>query len=73
MSRMSENVGASTSRNLKGLHGLYGDNFTFYLTAAEGPSKLPVLLDPLPFKGRIVDADSIVTVVLKLRPSVHRP
>jgi hypothetical protein len=23
------NVGASTSRNLKGLHGLYGDNFTF--------------------------------------------
>jgi hypothetical protein len=30
MSRMSENVGASTSRNPKGLHGLYGDNFTFY-------------------------------------------
>jgi hypothetical protein len=27
---MSENVGASTSRNPKGLHGLYGDNFTFY-------------------------------------------
>jgi hypothetical protein len=27
MSRMSENVGASTSRNPKGLHGLYGDNF----------------------------------------------
>jgi hypothetical protein len=26
---MSENVGASTSRNPKGLHGLYGDNFTF--------------------------------------------
>jgi hypothetical protein len=25
---MSENVGASTSRNPKGLHGLYGDNFT---------------------------------------------
>jgi hypothetical protein len=25
---MSENVGASTSRNHKGLHGLYGDNFT---------------------------------------------
>jgi hypothetical protein len=24
---MSENVGASTSRNPKGLHGLYGDNF----------------------------------------------
>jgi hypothetical protein len=23
----SENVGASTSRNPKGLHGLYGDNF----------------------------------------------
>jgi hypothetical protein len=28
---MSENVGASTSRNPKGLHGLYGDNFTFTL------------------------------------------
>jgi hypothetical protein len=26
--RMSENVGASTSRNSKGLHGLYRDNFT---------------------------------------------
>jgi hypothetical protein len=25
---MSENVGASTSRNPKGLHGLHGDNFT---------------------------------------------
>jgi hypothetical protein len=25
---MSENVGASTSRNPKGLHGLYTDNFT---------------------------------------------
>jgi hypothetical protein len=30
MSRMSENVGASTSRNPKGLHGLYRDNFTFF-------------------------------------------
>jgi hypothetical protein len=28
---MSENVRASTSRNPKGLHGLYGDNFTFTL------------------------------------------
>jgi hypothetical protein len=26
---MSENVGASTSRNPKGLHGLYKENFTF--------------------------------------------
>jgi hypothetical protein len=30
MSRMSENVEASASRNPKGLHGLYRDNFTFY-------------------------------------------
>jgi hypothetical protein len=29
MSRMSENVEASTSRNPKGLHNLYRDNFTF--------------------------------------------
>jgi hypothetical protein len=29
VSRMSENAGASTSRNPKGLHGLYRDNFTF--------------------------------------------
>jgi hypothetical protein len=32
MSRMSENVGASTSRNPKGLHCLYEDHFTFTLT-----------------------------------------
>jgi hypothetical protein len=31
-SRMSENVGASTSRKPNGLHGLYRKNFTFYLT-----------------------------------------
>jgi hypothetical protein len=31
MSQMSEIVGASTSRNPKGLHGLYRDNFTFFL------------------------------------------
>jgi hypothetical protein len=29
MNRLSENVGASTSRNPKGLHGLYRDNFAF--------------------------------------------
>jgi hypothetical protein len=29
MSLMSENVGASTSRNPRGLHGLYRDNFIF--------------------------------------------
>jgi hypothetical protein len=28
---MSENVGASISRNPEGIHGLYGDNFTFTL------------------------------------------
>jgi hypothetical protein len=32
MSRISENVGASTSRNPKGLHFLYRDNFTFTST-----------------------------------------
>jgi hypothetical protein len=32
MGRMSENVGASTSRNPKGLHGLYRENFTFTFT-----------------------------------------
>jgi hypothetical protein len=32
VSRMSENVGASTSRNRKGLNGLYGDNFTSPVT-----------------------------------------
>jgi hypothetical protein len=29
MSWMAENVGASNSRKLKGLHGLYRENFTF--------------------------------------------
>jgi hypothetical protein len=28
---MHENVGASTSRNPKGLHGLYTDSFTFII------------------------------------------
>jgi hypothetical protein len=28
---MSENVEASNSRNPEGLHGLYGDNFTYTL------------------------------------------
>jgi hypothetical protein len=31
VSRKSENVGASTSRNPKGIHGLYRDNFTLPL------------------------------------------
>jgi hypothetical protein len=31
VSRMSEIVGASTSRKPKGLHGLHGNNFTFTL------------------------------------------
>jgi hypothetical protein len=30
---MSENVGVSTSRNPKGLHGLYKENFTFSTAA----------------------------------------
>jgi hypothetical protein len=36
ISRMSENVGASTSRNPKGLHGLYRDKFTLPLPASTG-------------------------------------
>jgi hypothetical protein len=31
VSRMSKNVEASTSRNPKGLHGLYMDNYTLFL------------------------------------------
>jgi hypothetical protein len=40
---MSENVGASTSRNPKGLHGLYRDNFTFlpYLSSDTIPKIRP--------------------------------
>jgi hypothetical protein len=30
MNQMSENVGATTSRNPKGLHGLYIDNFNLH-------------------------------------------
>jgi hypothetical protein len=33
-----KNVGASTSRNPKGLHGLYRDNFTFYWGKIQKPS-----------------------------------
>jgi hypothetical protein len=32
---MTENVGASNSRNLKGLHGQYRDNFTFLTTSVD--------------------------------------
>jgi hypothetical protein len=32
VSRMSDSFGASTSRNPKGLHGLYRDNFTFTIS-----------------------------------------
>jgi hypothetical protein len=42
VSRMSENVGASTSRNPKGLHGLYRDNFT-YITLLIG-NKIVLLM-----------------------------
>jgi hypothetical protein len=53
MSRMSENVGASTSRNPKGLHDLYRENFTllysvhknFPLILVQNPSHtVPTLL-----------------------------
>jgi hypothetical protein len=33
LSWISENMGASNSRNSKGLHGLYMDNCTFYICA----------------------------------------
>jgi hypothetical protein len=36
---MSENVGASTSRNPKGLHGLYRDNFTYVMSELEETEK----------------------------------
>jgi hypothetical protein len=32
LAAMSEHVGASTSHNPKGIHGLYRDNFTFYIS-----------------------------------------
>jgi hypothetical protein len=39
---MSEKEGASTSRNPKGLHGLYKDNFSFILPF--------IMLSPRPFE-----------------------
>jgi hypothetical protein len=39
VSRMSENVGASTSRNPKGLHSLHKDNFTLSLPFRYLPRK----------------------------------
>jgi hypothetical protein len=51
---MSENVGASTSCNPKGLHSLYRDNFTFTftfnntnITAAMQTSEARIKLVPL--------------------------
>jgi hypothetical protein len=40
VSRLSENVGASTSRNPKGLHGLYRDNFTLSLPFIQTSKKV---------------------------------
>jgi hypothetical protein len=37
---MSENVGASTSRNPKGLYSLYRDNFTFMVNKCTGRIKI---------------------------------
>jgi hypothetical protein len=39
VSGMSENVGASTSRNSKGLHDLYRDNFPLLYMWKCGPDK----------------------------------
>jgi hypothetical protein len=39
---MSENVGASTSRNPKGLHGLYGDNFTFIIQTLDNKQDMKI-------------------------------
>jgi hypothetical protein len=56
VSRMSENVGASTPRNPKGLHGLYTDNFTFtfiftfigdYLHVISSSTRVQVVLSPI--------------------------
>jgi hypothetical protein len=51
VSRMSENVGASTSRNPKGLYGLYRDNLTvsyIYGANISVTSLLPIFLKPCP-------------------------
>jgi hypothetical protein len=44
---MSENVGASTSRNPKGLHGLYGDNFNVNMLGVDLKDQMlqPYLLE----------------------------
>jgi hypothetical protein len=41
MSRMSENVGASTSRNPKGLHELYRDNYLLHEDARHCTHHVP--------------------------------
>jgi hypothetical protein len=52
---MSENVGPSTSRNPKGLHGLYGDNFTLpkrdMLVSTNGARKLESAVLKIILKG----------------------
>jgi hypothetical protein len=53
MSRMSEYVGASTSRNPKGLHGLYGDNYLFTRSTTVGRSpwtRAELVARPLPVR-----------------------
>jgi hypothetical protein len=67
---MSENVGASTSRNPKGLHGLYRDNFTFtfYLPGLElRPLGVvqPVAVKPQRKKDRLKCNMIIITCLQK--------
>jgi hypothetical protein len=56
VSRMSGNVGASTSRNPKGLHGLYRDNLTFFVYYCKTLDSL----HPLSNSERYFDADIII-------------
>jgi hypothetical protein len=54
---MFENVGASTSRNPKDLHGLQRDNFTFYASYVPLESRLILsdgFPDPVDNKGVIL-------------------
>jgi hypothetical protein len=55
---MSEHVGASTSRNPKGLHGLYRDSFTFTISNGDVAKICSAEADQKMVVSKDVDGDS---------------
>jgi hypothetical protein len=74
---MSENMGASTSRNPMGFHSLYRDNFTFtfswYWLRPHEPGKLSLAMDwmiGLQFPALLSRTRFLIFAATRLAPSL---